>query len=149
MQKYTRAGRTAEAVEQGMLEGLLNVLGSATFDPEPDAPTVHQLYHVPAGKKAVIVELVVRSNTASLAGMTDVNFGGGAAAITPVWKDAQDLSSITAVGSMMRVVASGAIVIIDGDDSTPADRIFVAQVVTGATASGSVTIDVIGYLIDS
>jgi hypothetical protein len=70
----------------------------ATFlvaDATLDAPTVYTLYTVPKGKRAIIDHVRAHSNSASLAGMNDLNFGGGAAGITPVWLDAGDISTLT------------------------------------------------------
>lgn len=149
MPKYFRAGKPIEAAEAGMLEDLVNVLSSTVIDAILDAPTVHTLFRCPPGKKAVIIEVIAHSNSASLAGMIDVNFGGGAAAITPVWLDNAALNSMTSAFMMEKKQPAGAVVLIDGDDATPANRNFVAEVVSGSTSAANVTLDVLGYLIDS
>jgi hypothetical protein len=132
-----------------MLSGLVNLLGSTTFDAKLDAPTVHTLFHCPPGKRAVIIEVVAHSNSADLAGMTDVNLGGGPVGIAPTWLDAADLSSMNTSNRMLKLVPAGAVVTLDGDDSTVANRDFVAEVVAGSTNVANVTMDVLGYLIDS
>jgi hypothetical protein len=149
MPKYSKAGKPEAAIEAGMLEDLVNVLSSVVIDAKLDVPTVHKLFRVPAGKKAVIIELVAHSNSATLSGMVDVNLGGGAAGIAPVWLDEADLSSMTTAQMMLKLQPAGAVVVIDGDDATPANRTFVAEVVTGSTGDANVTLDVLGYLIDS
>ncbi len=127
----------------------ITLLSSTVIDAILDVPTVHQLYTCPTGKKAIIDHVLVHSNTDDLTGMNDVNFGAGAAGITPVWLDNADLSSMSTALMALKLVAAGAVVIMDGDDGTLADRIFVAEVVAGSTGAANVTLDVFGYLIDS
>jgi len=149
MSRIERGGRTAEAYEAALEQNVVQVLGSVTIDAILDAPTVWKLFTCPAGFEAIITEVIAHSNTATLAGMIDVNFGGGAAAITPVWLDAADLSSMTSANMMLKLEPAGAVVNIDGDDATIADRSFVAEVVAGSTGAANVTLDVIGYLLAS
>ena len=116
-----------------------------------DAPTLNELYTVPPGKRAIITEVILHTPTATLAGMNDVDFGGGAAAITPAW-----LNNETGIGDMTAVEDymvlrndSNDIAAIDGDNATAANRIFGMYIVSGSTAAAGVTVDTIGYLIDS
>ncbi len=120
-------------------------------DVNADVPTRNVLYTVPPGKRAVIDQIVIHSATATLAGMNDVDFGGGAAGITPAWLNNETgIGDITSVDDFMTLRADsddhGAI---DGDDATVADRDFVAYVVSGSTGAAGATFDVFGYLIDS
>ena len=123
-------------------EGLV-ILGRAGINGQPDAPTVHTIFVVPPGKKALIAHVAIHSNSASLAGMTDVNFGGGPAGITPVWKDAADLSSMTTVNDYLVVWPDSPV------EMLVAGAAFVAEVVSGSTAASTVMIDVLGYLVDA
>lgn len=96
------------------------------------------LYTVPPGKKAVITHCVVRNPTASLAGGSDFDFGDGANADT--WKNAVNLSTMTATTDYMVVDGSNAkYAIFDAGDA------FGVKPVTGATADAEATIDVFGY----
>ena len=124
----------------------------ATFkvvDAELDAPTVYSLFKCPRRKRAIIDHVKIHSNAGSLAGADDINFGGGAAAATPVWLDAGDISSMTTAQMELKLVPAGATVIIDGDDATVANRTFGAEVVSGATTTTTYWIDVWGYLLNS
>ncbi len=113
--------------------------------------TRNVLYTVPPGKRAIIDQVVIHTPTGSLAGMNDVDFGGGAIGATPVWIDNETgIVDMTTVEDFMILRAdSDDHIAIDGDDATAADRDFVAYVVTGATGAYGATFDVFGYLIDS
>lgn len=93
------------------------------------------LFTVPTGKTAVITHVVVRNNTASLAGGTSYSVTGFRAGFS--------LNGITATTTNY--------VIIQGTDITSytvqaAGTVINWTVTTGATASGTATIDVFGYL---
>lgn len=135
-----------QTVEDAMIEGLVTVLA----DLQIDAQTAQQngIWTVPVGKQAIITEVIAHSNTATLAGMTDVNFGGGLPPTTPVWLDAANLSSMTSANMMLKLAPAGAIVIIDGD-ATPPQSTFVAEVIAGSTGAANVNIALLGFLIDS
>lgn len=120
-------------------------------DVQADSPTRNVVYTVPPGKRMIVDQLVIHTPTASLAGMDDVDFGGGAAAITPAW-----LTTVTAIAEMTDVEDyyilrgdANEYIMIDGDDSVVADRDFVAYVVSGSTGAAGATFDLFGYLIDS
>ena len=130
-------------------ENAITVLADVQIDAILDVPTVHTLYTCPPGKQAVIVEVIAHSNSADLAGMVDVNLGGGAAGISPLFLDAADLSSMATAMSMLKFQPAAVVINIDGDDSTVADRSFVAEVVTGSTGAANVNLAVLGFLIDS
>jgi hypothetical protein len=116
-----------------------------------NAPTVYALYKCPKRRRVIIDHVRAHSNSASLAGMNDLNFGGGPDGIAPVWKDAADISSMTTAQMEMKLTAGAAVVILDGDASTAANRTFVVEVAVsgGSTNPASVVLDVYGYLIDS
>jgi hypothetical protein len=118
-------------------------------DMNADVPTLNELYTVPFGKKCIIDSVVIHSNNASLAGMNDVDFGAGAAAITPAWLNNETgIGDMTTVNSWMVLRAdSDDYVMIDGDDATAADRTFSMYTVSGSTGAATATIDVFGYLI--
>jgi len=97
---------------------------------------------VPPGKKAVVSHCVVRNPTASLAGGTDFDFGDGANADT--WKNAVNLSTMTAATDYMVVSGDNAkYAVFDAGDE------FGVKPVTGATADAEATIDVFGYEYDA
>ena len=118
-------------------------------DGEVDDPTVYALFKCPRGKRLIVDHVKIHSNNADLSGANDINFGGGAAAATPVWKDAADISSMSTAQMELKLVPAGAVIIIDGDDSTVANRTFGCEVVAGSTGASAYTIDVFGYLISS
>jgi hypothetical protein len=130
-------------------ENAITLLSSTVIDAILDVPTVHVLYTCPPGKQVIVDHVLAHSNTDDLTGMDDMNFGGGAAGVTPVWLDAGDLSSMSTALSALKLVPAGAVVILDGDDATAADRAFAVEVVAGSTGAANVTLDVFGYLIDS
>jgi len=137
-----------QAAEDAMLEGIDCILSSTLIaDTSLDAPTVYPLYTVPAGKKAILRVIILHSNSASLAGMIDVNFGGGVAAITPMWINAVDFSTMTTVNSALISWASAEIIMIDGDDVTEANRTLNMEVVSGSTAAGTAIVSVFGFLV--
>jgi|WetSurMetagenome_2_1015567.scaffolds.fasta_scaffold481515_1 hypothetical protein len=93
------------------------------------------LVAVPAGKVFYPIMVVIRDNTASLAGGTDYDFTG--------WRQSVDLSGMTTTGTTYRVLYAA-------DDTSytenAASSNFQITVSTGATAAGTATIDVIGFL---
>ena len=93
------------------------------------------LYTVPAGKSFIPVMVVIRSNSASLAGGTDYDF--------TTWRQTVDLSGMT--------VTTGFRVIYATDNTTytaiAAGGTFQITVSTGSTDACTATIDVFGYLV--
>lgn len=93
------------------------------------------LYAVPTGKALYIDSIVVRANTASLAGGTSYGATG--------WRASGiDLSGMTVTTGFRRLLS------IDNTTYTPvaAGAVLYWIVTTGATAAGTATIDVYGYL---
>lgn len=92
------------------------------------------LYTVPAGKTFVPVAVVIRNNSASLAGGTSYSFTS--------FLQTVDLSGMT--------VTTGYRILWGTHNTTytylAAGSAFQITVTTGATAVGTATIDVIGYL---
>jgi len=120
-------------------------------DAQSDSPTKNVIFTVPPGKRAIVSEVVLYNPTATLAGMNDVDFGGGATATSPAW-----LNNETGIGDMTDVEDymilrsdSDEFIAIDGDDSVAVDRDFVMYVVSGSTGAAGVTVAVFGFLIDS
>ncbi len=109
-------------------------LASVSVDMKTAASTT--LYTVPAGKTAYVMMVVIRDNTASLAGGTDYDFTG--------WRQTVDLSGMTTVGTTFRVLYAT-----DNTSYTEkaAASTFQITVSTGATAAGTATIDVFGFLV--
>jgi len=92
------------------------------------------LYTVPAGKTFVPTKVIIRGNSASLAGGTSYSFTS--------WRQTVDLSGLT-VTTGFRELQS-----VDNTTYTPiaAGGTFQITVTTGATAAGTATFDVFGYL---
>ncbi len=121
----------------------------AGINAELDAPTLHQLYIVPASKWCVIDQVVIYTTNGLMTGMTDVDFGGGVAAATPTWKNAVDLSVVSSVNKSTTIRNDAAQpIMLNGSDSTLANRTFSMLVTVGATGTGVITVDVFGYLHD-
>ena len=124
---------------------------TAISDMTLQVPTLWSLYTVPFGKMAVIDSVVIHSNSATIAGMDDVDFGGGATAVNPTWLNNETgIGDMTTANSHMILrVDSNDIVMIDGDDATAANRTFGMYVVDGSDGAATGIVDVFGYLVDS
>lgn len=110
-----------------------------------DNDVVWPLFLCPANHYAIIIEVVAHSNTATLAGMTDIDFGTGASLD---WVAAHDLEDMTVANDFKVIRADDAeYAMIDGDDATVADRTFNLNIDEGSTGAAAVTFDVFGYLI--
>lgn len=119
-------------------------------DVQADAPTRNLIYTVPPGKGMIIDSLVIHSPTASLAGMDDVDFGGGALCQSPSWiNNETGIGDMTDVDDFMILRADYKNTITDGDDAVGPDREFAALVTLGSTLAAGATFDLYGYLIDS
>jgi len=93
------------------------------------------LYTVPAGRTFYPVMVIIRGNSASLAGGTDYDF--------TTWRQTVDLSGMTATTGFRALYAT------DNTTYTPiaAAGTFQVTVATGSTAACTATIDVFGYLV--
>ena len=115
-------------------ENLLTKVSTTTgVDMKTAAATT--LYTVPSGKSFVPVMVVIRNNSASLAGGTDYDFTG--------WRQTVDLSGMTDVSTTSRVIYAT-----ENTSYTVAvaGSTFQITVSTGSTAACTATIDVFGYL---
>ena len=99
------------------------------------------LFTVPTNRTAIITHVVVRDISASLEGGTDYDFGTGANADS--WVQNVDLSSMTNVGTDVRVLDTGGGVY----SECAAESIFGVNVNTGATTAATATVDVFGILV--
>jgi hypothetical protein len=93
------------------------------------------LYTVPAGKTFICTSLMIRNNSASLAGGTSYAF--------TTWRSGIDLSGMTATTGARRLSMT------DNTTFTPiaAGGTFQLTVTTGSTLACTATIDVFGYLV--
>lgn len=131
-------------------ENCIALLSRTTgIDMNADSPTLNQLYTVPAGKKCIIDSVIIHSNSATLAGMNDVDFGAGAAGITPAWLNNEQgiVDMVTADDWMILRSDSDEFGMIDGDDATALNRVFSMYVVSGSTGAATATVDVFGILV--
>lgn len=100
------------------------------------------IYTVPTGKKAIVIAVIPRQPTASLADGVDYDFGDGANADT--WQTTVDLSAMTAATDSKVIWDDGAKkTIFDAGDE------FGVKPATGATADAEATIDIFGYEFDA
>jgi hypothetical protein len=92
------------------------------------------LYTVPAGKTFIPIAVVIRGNSASLAGGTDYDF--------TTWRQTVDLSGMT-VTTGFRILWAA-----DNTTYTPIAAAGTVQITvsTGSTAACTATLDVFGYL---
>lgn len=99
------------------------------------------LVTVPAGKSFVPICVIIRNNSASLAGGTSYSFGTLSAASD--WRQTVDLSGMTTASTTSRVLYAT-------DNTTytvvTAGSTWGIKVTTGSTAACTATIDVFGYL---
>lgn len=93
------------------------------------------LYTVPTGKTFYPIMVIVRNNSASLAGGSDYDF--------TTWRQTVDLSGMTVTTGFRVLYAT------DNTTYTPiaAGGTFQVTASTGATAAGTATMDVFGYLV--
>lgn len=93
------------------------------------------LFTVPAGKSFIVDSVVIRNNSASLAGGTSYGFTS--------WRSGVDLSGMTVTTGFRKLYCA------DNTTYTPiaAGAVFYFIVTTGATAAGTASIDVFGHLI--
>jgi hypothetical protein len=103
------------------------------------------------GKSMVITKVVIRKNSASLAGMDDLNFGGGSSANTPVWTDAATGMEALTTANMIWVITAAGLVTqpINGDESIGGRRTFGVDIVSASTGAATATFDVFGYEYDN
>ncbi len=133
----------ADAKEKGIY-----LMSSTTgIDMETGAKQV--LFTVPAGKRFIPTEVVVRDPSATMDGCDDVDFGSGTNADS--WLNNETgLGDMTAVTDFMVLRAdSDEYIIIDGDAAALVDRQFGIKVIDGSNGAATATIDVFGYLFDS
>ncbi len=107
------------------------------------------LFTVPAGKRFIPTEVILKDPSATLAGCDDVDFGSGTNAGS--WLNNETgIGDMTAVTDFMVLRAdSNEYTIIDGDAAALVDRQFGVKFVDGSDGAATVTIDVFGYLFDS
>jgi hypothetical protein len=93
------------------------------------------LYTVPVNKTFYVSRVVIRNNSASLAGGTSYGFTG--------WRSGIDLSGMTVTTGFRHLLS------IDNTTYTPvaAGGVFQITVTTGSSAACTATIDVLGYLV--
>jgi hypothetical protein len=93
------------------------------------------LFTVPVGKTFYVDTIVIRNNSASLAGGTSYAFTN--------WRSAIDLSGMTVTTGYRKLFTT------DNTTFTPiaAGAVFYIVITTGATAAGTASIDVFGHLV--
>lgn len=102
------------------------------------------LYTVPAGKTAVITNIVVRNASASLSSVTSIAFGNNSATFDN-WDSARTLAAVTAATLAIDLIPT-----LPADSVTQVTTVcsestnFSYKVTTGAAVTA--TIDVFGYL---
>ena len=120
----------------------ISLLASATVDLQNGDPKT-TVYTVPAGKIAIVTEVVIREPTASLDGATDVDVGAGANADD--WKQTVNLTLVIGVNDYYVI----------RNDNTMITQVYVAGETfgiipaTGATLDAQATMDVFGYEYDA
>ncbi len=114
----------------------ITLLASGTVDLQNgDGKTT--VYTVPTGQSAIVPMVIIRNPTASLAAGNDFDIGDGANADT--WKQANDLSSLTATTDCIVIFPSAKFTVFDAGDE------FGIKPVTGATLDAQAEMAVFGY----
>lgn len=114
------------------------IMQSATVDTQNgDGKTT--VFTVPTGKSFIPTKVVIHSPSGSLAGGTDFDIGSGANADT--WKQAVDLSSMTATDDYMVVTSENTKYTIEA-----AGAEFGIKPITGATLDTDAIMVVFGFL---
>ena len=119
-------------------EHSIGLLGSATVDLQNGDPKT-TAYTVPPKKIAVVIMVIIRQPTASLAGGIDFDFGAGANADD--WKQTVNLATL--IGTNDYYVLT--------NDNTLITQVYVAgetfgvKPATGATLDAQATMAVFGY----
>lgn len=119
----------------------ITLLASATVNLQ-NGDGKSTVYTVPAGKSMIVVCVVIKNPTASLADGTDFDIGAGADCETPAWKSTNDLSGMTGTDDYMVITNNNAVI----TDVFSAGEVFGIIPVTGATADADATADLFGYL---
>ena len=115
-----------------------------------EAGATYEVFEAPANHYAIVDHVIVHSNSASLAGWADANFGAGAAGEADPWvQEETGLVDCTTANEYYIIRQdSNNVLMIDGDDATVANRKFNMEVVDGATAGGTTAIcEAWGHLI--
>jgi hypothetical protein len=110
--------------------------------------TKQSLYTVPSGKTFIPVKAVVRSPSASLAGMVDFDFGGNAAADD--WLQQISLNAMTATTDYVEIAqpdqAVGPPIVPNKKTVYAAAIAFGIKINTGSTGAATAQVDLFGYL---
>jgi hypothetical protein len=115
------------------------IMQSGTVDTQNgDSKTT--VFTVPTGKSFIPTKVVIHSPSGSLAGGTDFDIGSGANADT--WKQAVDLSSMTATDDYMVITSENVKYTIEA-----AGAEFGIKPITGATLDTDAIMVVFGFLL--
>ena len=110
--------------------------------------TKQTLYTVPSGKTFIPTKVVVRSPSASLAGMVDFDLGGNAGADD--WLQQISLNAMTATTDYAEInqpdQAAGPPIVPNKKTVYAAAAAFGIKINTGSTGAATVYLDVFGYL---
>lgn len=143
---HTQAITTITDYEATKNAGTIALLGSATINAK--TTTKQTIYTVPAGKTMVPHMLYMRSPTATVAGMVDMDAGGDAGAGD--WIQQITLNAFTAVTDygvvMQPAQAAGPPIVPEKKTFYAAATVFGVKVNTVSTGAASFTIDLFGYL---
>ncbi len=124
----------------------LYLLASATINGQ--TLTKQIIYTVPAGKTMIPHALIVRSPSATLAGLVDMDIGGDANASD--WLQEITLNAFTATTDYGLIVqpeqAAGPPIVPVKKTLYAAATVFGIKIITGSTGIATFTIDLFGYL---
>jgi len=127
-------------------ENVIALLGSATINGK--TTTKQTIYTVPTGNTMVPFGVLIRSPSASLAGLVDMDIGGDASAGD--WIQQISLNAFTAVTDYGLVVqpeqAAGPPIVPVKKTLYAAATVFGVKINTVSTGAATFTIDLLGYL---
>jgi len=127
-------------MSQQLRENVITLLGSVVVDMQAVATTsILTVPLTPVPFTMVVTHIVVRSNTATLAGGSDYDFGDTSGG--DFFKSTVDLSSMTSADGYWIIENSNALLALFA-----AGVSFDIDVITGSTGAANATIEVFGYM---
>lgn len=146
-----KAASTHTHVESDITDLATRIKLLASVSINCQTATKQTLYTVPTGKVFILDHIVIRQPSASLAGMTDADFGAGANADD--WLQQISLDSYTATTDCGKLQqpeqAAGPPIVPTKTKVYVAADVFGILINTGSTGAATVTMDLFGYLADA
>jgi len=138
-----------QKIDTAMHSNALLHIATTIIDAQ-ETSTRQVLYTVPEGEIFIPIFVVVRSISASLAGLVDMDIGGNAA--NTDWLQQISLDDLTDTFSSCEIrqpaQVAGPPIVPEKKITYTAGKVFSIQINTGATGEASFTTDLFGYLFE-